>query len=420
MERGNARLRRRGRYVLLFAAFALILAACPTPDPVDDDEVSLTWAIGGAESQPGGVHQAIKDAWNEQNPDMQVEIEILPEDADDQRVQQTLVLDAGGADFDIVAMDVMWTGEYAENDWIIPMEEYRDQVEGAAMAGPLESALWGGELWGVPYNSNAGFLYYRTDLVDEPPATWEDLFDMGLELGPDAGIAGYVGQGARYEGFVVNFLEFYWSAGGEIFNEDNTEVLWPSDDAAMTALEFMRDAFEDGFFAPGFNTAMEEEARAEFQGGNSVFMRNWPYAVALIQEDPDGPEFDIAPLPTFDGVGTISALGGFNNAVSAFSNNQEAAIEFILWLGTDPEPQGMLGERGTPPSMEAVYDELADDPVMELLGEVLPDARARPPIPQWPEISDVMQRELFPAYNSDRDLQEAIDAVEEFLQGVVE
>jgi multiple sugar transport system substrate-binding protein len=421
-------VRRSARFIPTILAGALILAigACtPDPDGNGDEEgaVELVWAVGGAEAQPGGVHQDIVEAWNEQNEDIQVRIETLPEDADAQREQQTLVLDASGPEFDIVAMDVIWTGEYAENEWLLSLEEHRDQVEEAALPGPFDSAIFEGELWGVPHNSNAGFLYYRSDLVDEAPTTWEELRDVGMEAADEEGIAGFVGQGAQYEGFVVNFLELYWSAGGEIFNEDNTEVEWPSGDAAMTALEYMTESFADGFYASGFNTSMEEEARSEFQGGNAVFMRNWPYAVGLIEGDDESPaqeNLELAPLPTFDGDGTISALGGFNNAVSAFSEHPDEATEFILWLGTDPEPQTMLGERGTPPSMAAVYDDLADDPVMEILGDVLPDARARPPIPEWPEISDVMQRELFAAYNGDQDPQAAIDAVEEFLQGVVE
>ena len=256
--------------------------------------------------------------------------------------------------------------------------------------------------------------------MDEPPTTWAELKEVGLEAAEQEGISAYVGQGARYEGFVVNYLEFFWSAGGELYNEDQTEALFAEGDAAMTALEFMHESMEDGFFAPGFNTAMEEEARSEFQGGNAVFMRNWPYAYGLGREDDDSPiqdDFDIAPLPTFDGDGTISALGGFNNGVSAFSEHPEQAIEFILWLATDEEPQMRLAENAVPPTMAAVYDDLADDPVMALLGEVLPDARARPPAPEYTELSDTIQREIYPAYNSDRDFQQAIDAVQEFLEG---
>jgi multiple sugar transport system substrate-binding protein len=417
---GPSPLLRRGAFV---GVVALVLGACGGGPGGDGDDGAMVWAIGGPGAQPGGTFQLITEMWNEENPDTPVSIDILPEDADDQRVQQSLVLNAEQADFDVLSMDVIWTGEYAQNGWIVDWEDQRAEIEDVVLEGPIESAQWEGQLWAVPFSSNASFLYYRTDLVDEPPTTWDELAEMGQTAGEEAGIAPLVAQGASYEGFVVNFLEYYWSAGGEIFNEDNTEVLWPSGDAAMTALEFMREAFEDEVYAPGFNTAMEEEARNEFQSGNAVFMRQWPYAYELILQDDDSPireDFDIAPLPTFDGEGTISALGGYNNAVSAFSENEEQAREFVMWLSTTPEVQEFMGERADPPVLAGAYDALADDPVMSLLGEVLPDSRARPPVPQYSAISDVMQRELFPAYQGDRDPEAAIDAVGQAMQDAIE
>lgn len=413
-----------GRLVLGIAVLALALTACtPSGEGAVDEDIELVWALGGAGAQPGGTFQQVVDMWNEENPNVQVRIEILPEDADDQRVQQSLILDAGSPDFDVLSLDVIWTGEYAENEWIVSWEDYRDELEPVILAGPLESAQYQGELWAVPFSSNASFLYYRTDLVDEPPTTWEDLREVALETGEEAGIAPLVAQGARYEGFVVNFLEYYWSAGGELFSEDGSEVLWPSGDAARTALEYMRDAFADGVYGPGFNTAREEEARNEFQAGNAVFMRQWPYAYGLIVDDEGSPvreDFDIAPLPTFDGEGTISALGGYNNAVSVHSRYEEQAREFVLWLSTSPEVQQFMGERADPPVLAEAYEALADDPVMALLGEVLPDSRARPPIPEYTTISDVMQRELFDVYNGEADMETAIEVVGQALQDVVD
>src|SRR5690606_22320845 len=138
----------------------------------EGEAIELVWALGGAEAQPGGVHQVITEMWNEQNPDVQVRIETLPEAADQQREQHALELQAGSSTFDVLGVDVIWTGEYAENEWLESLEDIRSEIEPVTLPGPFESALWGGELWAAPYNSNAGLLTYRTDLVDEPPTTW--------------------------------------------------------------------------------------------------------------------------------------------------------------------------------------------------------------------------------------------------------
>lgn len=403
-------------------ALALLAVAACTPGG-DDDEGGgeLVWAIGGAEAQPGGVHPQIVDLWNQQNPDTPVRIELLPDQADQQREQQALALQAEESTFDILGMDVIWTGEYSENGWLESLEDVRGEIEAASLPGPFESATWGGELWAAPYNTNAGFLYYRTDLVDTPPTTWDDMCSTAQTVAEAEGIGGFIGQGAQYEGFVVNWLEYYWGAGGELFNEDQSEVVFDVDLAAQ-ATEFMAQALET-CDAPGFNTAQEEEARNTFQSGDAVFMRNWPYVYSTIEDDPESPangNFGIAPLPTFTGQGTISALGGFNLAVSAFSDNTDAAKDFVVWMATDPEPQAMLATVGSvPPTMTSVYDQLADDPVMALLGQVLPDAKPRPPSPSWNEISVEMQRALFPAYNGDADPRGAAEDVRAFLETTI-
>jgi multiple sugar transport system substrate-binding protein len=403
------------------AAVALLAVAACTPGGDDDENGELVWAIGGSEAQPGGIHQRIAELWSGQNPDNPIRIEVLPEAADQQREQHALALQAGSADFDVLGTDVIWTGEYSENGWVESLEDVRGEIESVTLPGPFASATWGGELWAAPYNSNAGFLYYRTDLVDTPPTTWEELCDVATTVSEAEGIAGFVGQGAQYEGFVVNWLEYYWGTGADLFNADQTQVAFDVD-RAVEVTEFMAGALGD-CFAPGFNTSQEEEARNEFQAGNAVFMRNWPYAYSLIEDDAQSPangNFDIAPLPTFTGQGTISALGGFNNAVSAFSDNKDAAKEFVVWAATNLEVQTMLAtEASLPPTMASVYDDLASDPVMALLGEVLADARPRPPSPAWNEISVEMQQSLFPAYNGDADARQAAESVRTFLEGTL-
>ena len=191
-----------------------------------------------------------------------------------------------------------------------------------------------------------------------------------------------------------------------------------------TATEWLANAKEDGCLAPGYNTATEEEARNLFQSGKAVFMRNWPYAYGLIKEDKASPvrdKFDIAPLPSFEGNESVSSTGGFNNAVSAYSDNKEAAKKFVVWVSTNEEVQKMMAtEASVPPTMASVYDDLKEDPVMALLGQVLPQAKTRPPAPTWNEISVEMQRALFAAYNGEGDPAQASDDVKSALEKAIQ
>ena len=408
---------RRSRSSLLLLS-TLMLSACAGFGGDDGADDELVWAIGGTGADPGGYHQQVVDLWNEQDPDMPVRIDRLPESADDQRQQLSLELNAEGDTFDILGLDVIWTGEFSDNGWLESLEDQRSEYEQGILEGPFESATWGGELWAAPYMTNAGFLYYRTDLVDEAPTTWDELKEVGMAAAEQEGISAYVAQGAQYEGLVVNYLEYYWSAGGELFNADQTEVLF-DEELALEALTFMQESLEDGFYAPGFNTMQEDDGRSEFQSGNAVFMRNWPYAFELMS-DPEESEvaddFAIAPLPTFTGEGTVSTLGGYNNAVSAYSQNIDAAKEFVLWAATDEQAQRLLAETGPPPVLASTYDQLSDDVQIATLGDILPDARPRPPAPNWNDISVEFQQEIFPAYNGDQDAQEAVASLREYLE----
>ena len=94
---------------------------------------------------------------------------------------------------------------------------------------------------------------------------------------------GFVWQGARYEGLVTVFLEHLGAFGGAILDDDGRVVV--DSEAAEQALTSMRDAiYVDGIVPPAVLTWQEEQTRFAFQNGQAVFMRNWPYAYALLQD----------------------------------------------------------------------------------------------------------------------------------------
>ena len=404
------------RRSLLLSAAALVATGCrgrsDSPAPSH-----LVWAVGGIDARPDGAAAATAAMWNDRHPaGPKVSIHALAQSADEQRQMVAIELSAGLRHFDILTLDVPWTGEFAANGWLADLGRIDRQVEDVSLPALLPSARWKGELWAAPFTTNAGFLYYRTDLVRTPPTSWDELVRVGRDAAQRAGIAPFVGQGAQYEGMVVQYLELLWGAGGDLFGRGGTVDFEAK--PALRALEFMADARRSGLFARDFSTMTEEGARTTFQSGGAVFMRNWPYAHTLL----NGPgskiagAFGIAPLPTFAGRGTISALGGQNLAVSRFSRNVEGAREFVAFASTTPAVQRMLAQRSVPPAMASIYPEVRNVPVMALLGRVLPEAKPRPPVVQWSAISDEIQQHVFPAYNGQGDPARAVAEVRRFLE----
>ncbi len=414
---GEAFTRRR---ILRFLALAPVASACLRgPSPRKKRPNELVWTVQGSDAVK---HEQTAAMWNELHPQSPVRVERLPDSADLQRVQLGLELNAEGDNFDILSLDVIWTGEFAENGWIEPLDEFRGEVEGKLLSGPLESAMYQDRLWALPHRSDAGFLYYRKDLVPTPPTTWDEAVEMGMDAGKKAGIAPYVGQGAAYEGLVVNYLELLWGASGDIFGSSPNQVVFNTTPAARTAAEFMRRSQQDGFYGPGFNTMLENQARVAFGSGQAVFMRNWPSFYTFLQ-DPQNSQilgkFDIAPLPVFKAGENPSAVGGVNHAVSRFSKHREAAKEFVRFASLDEQVQVNLGRMAFTPVLASAYAQLQGDPVMRLQGQLLPNAHARPPVPFYNDISLTLQQEIFPAYTGQKPIAAALDAISGEINRIV-
>lgn len=377
------------------------------------DDPQFVWAVTGADRH---IHEDVARLWNENNPEQQVEVFFLAPTADEQRQAMFQDLQAQAGEFDVLGLDVIWTGEFADFGYIESLEDMRGDIEDVSLPGAIDSSQWKQELYALPYSSNGAFLYYRTDLIDEPPTTWDELYETGMAAAEEEGISPFVGQGDQYEGFVVTYLEMFWSAGGELFDESQESSTFLEGDAAQTALDFMVEGQENGFFAEGFDSMVEDDARALFQSGEAVYMRNWPYAVPLLEGEEDeesavAGDFAVAPLPTFTGEGSTSALGGLNNAVSSLSENKELASEFVLWAATDPEAQAILADNSLPPTMLSAYEE-ADDPNFEMLGDILAEAHARPPVPGYNSLSLEIQDNLHPAFLGQEDADSALRAVD--------
>src|ERR1044071_7443813 len=163
---------------------ALIVAACGGGESSSSGPVTLNWWAG---NQPGGSFQKAAEYCSKQsNGEYTIKVNLLGTDADSQRQSLVRRLAAGDSSIDLIAMDVVWTAEFAEADWILPFpadkvaELKKDRLE-----GPLKTAQYDGKLYAAPGNSNTQLLWYRkSQLKGEPvPKTWDQLIDTAKKLG---------------------------------------------------------------------------------------------------------------------------------------------------------------------------------------------------------------------------------------------
>jgi multiple sugar transport system substrate-binding protein len=373
----------------------------------------VTWCIG---KDTTGAFGTVIDAFNKANPNANVKLLELPEDAGEQRRLQVQRLEAKSSECDVLGTDVVWTAEYAAQNWLLDVSDFISQNGDKFIKSTLDTTEYEGKNWAVPFNSNAGFIYYRTDQVDKAPETWEDLYK---QAGQDNGV---VYQGFRYEGLTVNFLELVYSAGGSVLSDDGKEATADSQEV-KDALQFMADGIKNGDAPKAVTTYKEEESRRAFESGNATFMRNWPYAYALGKDSKIADSFDISTFPGYAGNDGAGVLGGYNLAISAFSKNPEGSLAFAEFA-TDPEQQKLMAtEASLPPTVTETYDDPAVKkamPFAEELRTAIEQAQPRPVSPVYPQISEAIFNNVYDALQGKASPDEAASKMNEEIQQAIE
>ena len=415
---------RKWLWAVLLVVLALAVAGCGDDDddggdaqqaPSDVSQASgnVNWCIG---KDTSGAYGTAIDLFKQENPDVTVQLVELPESADEQRTQLVQRLDAESDECDVLGMDVIWTAEFAAQEWLQDTSEIIEPRQDDFIASTLETAEYEDSYWAVPYHTNAGFLYYRTDQVDQAPETWEDVYAAAGENN------GIVYQGARYEGLTVNFLELLYSAGGAVVNDDTTEATADSQEA-RDVLEFMQNGINDGAVPKSVTTYMEEESRRSFEAGNATFMRNWPYAYALGRESKIADDFAVSTFPEYGGNPGAGVLGGYDLAISAYSKNPEGALAFANFA-TSPDAQVIQASKASLPAvLTAVYDDPQVKKALPFAAELrdaVEQAKPRPVTPVYTQVSEAIYNNVFAVLQGDMAPDEAATKMNDEIQQALE
>ncbi len=316
-------------------------------------------------------------------------------------IQQQLA--AKSSDIDVYLLDIVWPGLLVDQlvnlTGKVPAAEVNRHFKGIVDANTVD-----GKLVSLPWFTDAGLLYYRTDLMKKygysaPPKTWTELAAMAKkvqdgEQKTNKTFAGYVWQGKNYEGLTCDALEWVSSFGGGTIVDSTGKVTINNSKAAAAldaAASWVRNVSPQGV-----TTYDEEAARGIFQSGNAMFMRNWPYAWANGQSDDSKVKGKIgaAPLPAGPGGKPAATLGGWNLGVSMYSKNQAAAIDLVRYLTSPTEQKIRAIEGSYNPTLPALYKDsavLKANPFFGSLYGVFTSAVARPSGPTKDKYNQVSQ-----------------------------
>lgn len=374
--------------------------------------------------QPGGtIEEVSKRCSEESGGKYTITPEFLPTDASQQREQLVRRLGAEDSSIDIVGMDVIWTGEFANAGWV---EEWtgpqKKQVTENVFSNVIETASFDSKLYAAPFNTNTQLLWYRKDLVKQPPKTWDQMIEQAEGL-KEAGTIQV--QANRYEGYMVFVNALIESAGTEILSSPEEVDL--EQGPTEKALEVIGRLANGSAAPPSLSTSDEDTARLGFEAGESAFMTNYTFAYASAQaEAPEiGKEMGFARFPRVDAnEPSKPPLGGFNLAVSSFSENKDVAFEAAACLANSESQKTAVELDGLPPSRSDLYTDKvvtkAYPGFAQLVKESIEASGPRPTTPAYQDVSLAVQRTLHPPDKIDpEDTESLYDELKENVEDAV-
>ncbi|WP_353356251.1 ABC transporter substrate-binding protein [Mycobacterium sp.] len=394
----------------------------------------------------------------------------LPKGADDQRLQLARRLTGNDKTLDVMALDVVWTAEFAEAGWALPLS---DDPSGLAEAdatnntlpGPLETAKWQHKLYAAPITTNTQLLWYRADLMNEPPTTWDGMVAEATRLHAAGKPSWIAVQAKQYEGLVVWFNTLLESAGGQVLSDDGKTVTLTDTRehraATVKALQIMKAVAIAPGADPSITQTDEGTARLALEQGKAALEVNWPFVLPSMLENAVKGGVSFLPLDkqrdlagSINGVGTFSptdeqfkaafeaskevfgfapypgvqpgeharvTLGGLNLAVAKTSQHRKEAFEAIRCLRNVENQRYTSVEGGLPAVRTSLYDDpqfQAKYPQYAIIREQLTDAAVRPSTPVYQAVSTRISVTLAPITDIDPDrtadkltvqIQKAID-----------
>jgi multiple sugar transport system substrate-binding protein len=378
--------------VVIAAVAAVALPSCGS-DEGGGGSKSINWYVF---NEPGGAYEAAVKTCNEKaNGRYKINYVRLPTDANAQRELVVRRLAAKDSDIDIIGMDVIWTAEFAEANWILPWTgARRAEATKGKLEGPVKTVQYQGKVWGIPFTTNTQLLWYRKDIVKTAPTTWDQMIDEARKQGKSIEV-----QGNQYEGLTVWVNALIAGAGGSIVDQNGDVKV---DDATSRAAEVMQKLAKEAA-PPGMATNKEDEARLGFESQRSNFEVNYSF-IYPSAADIVGKEFQAkigwARYPRTDpDRPSRPPIGGINLGIGAYSKNKDLAFDAATCLAS-PENQLVASEKGgLPPTTESVYNDpklKKAFPFADLLRESIEQGAPRPVNPAYSDISLAIQKTFHP------------------------
>jgi multiple sugar transport system substrate-binding protein len=314
-------------------------------------------------AQTGGPGTALQNAatkWNESH-DIKVSVDLLDYDATRQRT--VLSFSSGKNDYDVIGMDYAWMQQYVNSDYLMPINDMVSKASDTINMNDYIKAYvdWGtidGTQYALPWFGAVYMLTYRTDLLEQAgvsvPKTWDEYVAAAQTLKDKTGVNGSTFIGKRDDPLLCEYWSVAWSYGAQI--TDNGKTSGMNSPQAVQALEAWSKILPS---APGDALASDwPAAAAQFAEGKTAMMLNFSdTSDALIADSSNiKGKVGFAPLPTGPTGKRTPNLGGWGLGISAKSQHQQEAFDFVAWATAAEQQQAGLTDGGSSSRVSVLSD----------------------------------------------------------------
>ena len=312
---------------------------------------------------------------------------------------------ANGA-YDVVNFLDSWGPPNAH--WLKPIDELMER-DGISMdrypQAFARSAQFEGQTLGFPLRAHPQVLFYRKDLIKTPPTTWEEIATMseGWDHEDIAPLALYYNNDGNRQNLFI-WLNFLWGAGEKVFNDDGSAG-WTTDAAIKATEDYVALLTENGVANPNSLAFVEQDARQSFMQGKSAMIPGWWWFYSGFQNPETSTltkdQIGFVGMPSYEGT-TRSYAISMPFSISSYSENQEAAWEFLKWLSNPEMDRANAIEREVAgkeivnnvvthiSSLQDPDVNAANDNIQAAAWESLKQSDIMPQIAEWPEVGDVI------------------------------
>lgn len=407
----------------------LLLAAADLVTPVRigraDAPVALdVWAQQdyshlAARPASRAVFESIFADWARARPDVRLDISVMP--ALELQKAKLMLAAAAGRLPDVASVDSFWMPLFMDGGHVQPLNPYWPPEDRADFLPFTIDTLSDsrGNVYGLWHGTDCRLLYYRKDLVGQPPRTWAELLEVASRIARERRIAGYLYNAGRWEAAVFDHLPMFWAQGGELVDAGGEPVFGqpPHREKLVNVLAFLQQTIRTGASPRavlGHNDYQQLTAAAA-AGDVAMFLGgNWQ---ARDMKNTLPPEefarWDAAPIPQAEASLRSTGTGGWVWVMFARDPvKQRAAVDFMRFVESKENVARISMATGQLPVRRSVYRDFAffrDDPWYRKFGEIVAHGKARPAVPLYPAISEQLQLAVGYAVSGDKTPEQAVD-----------